>query len=415
MKEWTKFAAVLRFVRVSLVSAAAVMIASVCNAQTEERGKGFDYGEIDGVFENPKDREGYVDFGPLDPVFTRYFEAKEALREATGISYLIEDRLINQWGEGTSVYDNELNLIGRWDFWESGTLGPASLNVWGQFAQSIGGRTVGRFQADLGVLSPLNGGNSGPDTTNEILHMLAWEQIAPGNKFRLQVGKLALRTLVNLNRYAHGDSEMFFSPMLGNNPVVPYTALLGLGAFAQWKEDEWYLSGLVRAADTELGLSTDALRDGDFEYVGEVAFTPETAGLGAGEYRVTFSYLEETAALPGVFTVSASFDQDIGERIGAFFRYAYADGTFRDFDNRAAAGFQLKEPLGFRFDRLGVGGWWGDPSDSSLNNELGLEVFYKAQVKRFLEITPDAQLIVNPARSSRNLEAVVGVRLRLAL
>jgi hypothetical protein len=171
---------------------------------------------------------------------------------------------------------------------------------------------------------------------------------------------------------------------------------------------------LVRAADTEKGISSDAIEDGDFAYIGEIALTPTIEGLGYGEYRLTLSYDEETDTRPDVFTVSASLDQDFGERYGGFFRFAHGEDTFRAFENRVAAGFQLKKPFDFSFDRFGVGAWWGDPAASALDDELGLEIFYKAQVKRFVEITPNFQLVHDPALSNDDIEAVAGLRLRVA-
>lgn len=374
----------------------------------------FDYGEIDGLFESTGTRDGYLSFGLIDRAFESYAERKKKLAEDYGFSYLIEDRLIMQWGDGTDIFDNELNVIARQGFL-AGASGDFSFNVWGQFANSLGSRTAGEFQSDLGVLSPLNGGNSGPDRANQILQMFALEFISPDERWRLQAGKLALRTLVNLNRYAHGDSEMFFSPMLGNNPVVPYTALLGLGVYGQYQTDSWSLAGLIRAPDTELGLSTDAWRDGVRGYVIEAALTPEIKGMGEGVYRLTWSLDEANGPLPRMETWSLSFDQDFGERFGGFFRYAQADTTFRDFERRAALGLQVKQPFGFTHDRIGVGAWWGDPTDNRLNDERGLEIFYRAQVSPYLQISPNVQFVDNPALSDQSSEIIFGLRLRLAL
>ena len=374
----------------------------------------FEYGEIDGLFEPAGDREGYLSFGVIDSFFSSYSDWKTGLSEKTGFGYLIENRLIMQWGDGTDVYDNELNLIARQGFLRD-TGGDLSVNIWGQFANSLGTTTGGDFQSDLGILSPLNGGNSGPNRANQILQMLAIEYVGADERWRMQAGKLALRTLVNLNRYAHGDSEMFFSPMLGNNPVVPYTALLGLGVFGQYQTEKWSLSGLVRAPDTELGLSTDAWSDGNRGYLVEAAWTPTFDRLGDGIYRLTWSLDEAQSALPRMETWSLSFDQDFGDRIGGFFRYAEADTTFRDFERRAAVGFQVKKPLNFKYDRLGVGAWWGKPTDSSLNEEAGLEIFYRAQVTPYLQITPNVQYVDDPALSDASKEVIFGLRLRLAL
>lgn len=391
----------------------SAILACACASAPGAEETGFEYGEISGLFEPAGERDGYLSFGVLDQVFESYSDWKAGL-QAQGFSFMIEDRLINQWGDGAEVYDNELNIIARQEFLRSAP-GSLSVNVWGQFATSIGGRTAGRFQTDLGVLSPLNGGNSGPDTSNQILQMLAVEYITPNDRWRFQAGKLALRTLVNLNRYANGDSEMFFSPMLGNNPVVPYTALLGLGVFAEYRSDLWRVSALARAPDTELGLSGDAWSAGNRGYVVEAALTPTISGWGEGIYRLTWSLDEANATFPRMETWSISADQDIGPHIGAFARYAQADTTFRDFQRRAALGLQVKKPFGFTHDRLGIGGWWGDPTNTTLRDERGIEVFYNAQVTPYLQITPDVQLVFDPANSTANSKVVFGLRLRLAL
>ena len=393
--------------------AGATLVFSANPGVTEEQPP-FEYGEISGVFEPYGERDGYWSFGGLDEAYQSYSDWKDRLSEKHGLSFLIEDRLIMQWADGSDVYDNELNVIARQELFRSGP-GDLSFNIWGQFANSIGGTTAGEFQSELGILSPLNGGNSGPDTSNQILQMFAFEYINPDETWRIQAGKLALRTLINLNRYANGDSEMFFSPMLGNNPVVPYTALLGLGVYGQYRTDAWSIAGLVRAPDTDLGLSTDAWQDGNRGYAVEFALTPTIPNLGDGVYRLTWSLDEENDALPRMETWSLSADQDIGDRIGAFFRYAWADQTFRDFDRRLAVGFQVKKPFGFTYDRIGVGGWWGNPTDDTLNDERGLEFFYKAQVSPFLEITPDLQVVFDPALSDANTDVIIGLRLRLVL
>lgn len=389
---------------------------SLCgfSALAKDGQQRFDYGEVAGVFEEPGSKEGYLNFGVFDRAYEHYADWKSDTALTTGFSWLIEDRQISQWGRDSRIFDNELNLIGRLEFARQS---PAtwSLNIWGQFANTLGSTTQSEFQNDLGVLSPLNGGNSGPDRANQVLQMMSLEYINPDETLRFQVGKLAVRTLMNLNRYAHGDSDSFFSPMLGNNPVVPYTALLGLGFFGQYRADNWYLSGLVRAPDTELGLSTDAWRAGAREYLVEVAITPTVSRLGYGEYRMTWSRLEDTDSLPQVETFSFSADQDLGERFGGFLRFSRADDTFRDFEMRAAAGLIIKQPFGFQHDRIGFGAWYGKPNDPTLRSEKGVEAFYRAQVSPVLQISSSLQVVFDPAKSVQASETILGLRLRLEL
>lgn len=404
-----------RFIRRLMIGGLVATVAQpVLGQDDRDPDTGFEYGEISGVFEPPGARDGYVSFGSLDGAYERYAAWKSRLDRDYGFSFLIEDRLINQWGHGTSIHDNELNLIGRYEF-ARGSGATWSVNVWGQFANSLTDVTGSVFQTNLGVLSPLNGGNSGPGRSNQILQMLAVEYIGPDQRLRLQAGKLALRTLVNLNRYANGDSEMFFSPMLGNNPVVPYTALLGLGAFAQWKERNWYVSGVIRAPDTALGLSTRSWSAGNRAYLVELGLTPVINGLGDGIYRLTWSLDEANATFARMETWSISADQDFGPRIGGFLRYARADRTFRSFRRRAAAGVQIKQPFGLRHDRLGLGIWWGDPTNAALRDERGIEAYYNAQISPYLQLTPSIQMVFDPANSTASTKTILGLRLRLAL
>lgn len=398
----------------ALLIASVLMTAIAGAALADDDHPRFDYGEIAGVFEPPSTREGYLSFGRLGRAYDDYSAWKSQFSQNNGVSWLIEDRLILQSGRDSDIADNELNLIGRYEFARTAP-SSWSLNVWGQFANTLGSTTQSEFQTELGVLSPLNGGNSGPDRANQILQMLSVEYINPDETLRFQAGKLAVRTLMNLNRYAHGDSDSFFSPMLGNNPVVPYTALLGLGAFGQYRADNWYVSGLVRAPDTKLGLSTSAWQNGSREYLVEAALTPTIPGLGYGEYRLTWSHLEENGSLPKVDTISLSADQDLGDRLGGFIRYARADNTFRDFETRVAAGLIVKQPFGFQHDRIGFGAWHGTPSDPTLRSETGVEAFYRAQVSPFLQITPDVQIVFDPANSTRSSEVILGLRLRVEL
>ena len=112
--------------------------------------------------------------------------------------------------------------------------------------------------------------------------------------------------------------------------------------------------------------------------------------------------------------MSLSFDQDVGDRVGAFFRFATSDDTFRTFDRRIATGIQLKEPFGFVNDRIGAGLWWGSPADSALRSETGIDLFWKFQIARFMEVSAGAQWIFDPAiRTDKDSVTLGQLRLRL--
>ena len=167
-------------------------------------------------------------------------------------------------------------------------------------------------------------------------------------------------------------------------------------------------------------IDLESLKDGSWEYAAEIALTPANfAGLGEGNYRFTFHYTDSTGAglqHSSGWTASFSFDQDFGRLLGMMFRYAYASENFLAFKQRLAFGAQLLTPFQFENDRIGIGFWWGGPVNNQLNNEYGLEAYWKFQFARFLELTPDLQVVLNPAKNEERSAIIIGgVRLRAVL
>jgi len=64
-------------------------------------------------------------------------------------------------------------------------------------------------------------------------------------------------------------------------------------------------------------------------------------------------------------------------------------------------------------DVLGVGLSWGSPANSNFRDQFTSEFFYRFQMTQGLAITPDVQLIANPALNPTvDVLAFFGIRLR---
>ncbi len=69
-----------------------------------------------------------------------------------------------------------------------------------------------------------------------------------------------------------------------------------------------------------------------------------------------------------------------------------------------------------RSDLIGLGVSWGAPSTSGLSDQYSAELFYRVQLSPNFAITPDLQILVNPANNPFDDTVVVfGVRGRLTL
>jgi carbohydrate-selective porin OprB len=363
--------------------------------------------------------------GPLTNATDTYFDRKSDWTGSSGFNWMIESAPMLQQhidGGAGSQSNIETNLIGQWSVIDKTDSKRGNVLAWHQYASTLGSRTTTEWKDRLGVISPPNGGDTHPSGSHDLLQHFAWEQYFAEERVRIQVGQLTTRVLFNLNRYAISDREDFFTPMIVNNPVAHYTARVGFGAYVEYRADDWYASGMIRDADADPEnrfIDFDSLSTGNWEYVAELGFTPgDLLGLGRGVYRLTVSRSDATgdtsSGLPSTGSVSLSFDQDFGDRIGAFFRFATSDDTFRTFDRRIATGLQLKRPFGFANDHVGVGLWWGSPTDNSLRSETGIDFFWQLQIAKFMEVSAGGQVIFDPAVRTDKDSVVLGqIRIRL--
>ena len=384
-----------------------------------------DYGEL-GVlidYENRAEKSGHIDLGPVSKAMNSYLSFKDRTFGDSGFNYMVEVAPQYQYqldGDAGSTANNETNFIVQWALVDTDNAKRGNLLTWYQWSDTWGGKTTSEFAQRLGVLSPPNGGDTAPDNSRDLFQHFAWEQWFGNDHWRLMVGKLTTRVLFNLNRYTVSDREDFFTPMLVNNPVTHYTARIGLGSFLEYRRDKWYVSGMIRDADADLSkrfVDVDSLDSGNWEYVSELGSTPDNLlGWGEGNYRLTLSYSDATDQLDSTRSWAFSADQDIGPRYGLFMRYAQADDTYRSFEKRLAAGMQRKLPLGFANDRVGVAGWWARPTDRLLDDEYGVDMFWKVQLTSWLELTPGLQINFNPAaKPDRDKVVLAQMRLRLVL
>lgn len=408
-------------------------IACIAGALATDPGQAADphpyatYGELGILLDPARERlkTGHATFAPLTDGLSSYFDAKDHLRETYGFSYTIEYSPQFQWDlshDGLYTGNDETNVIGSWALVDPVAPKRGSLMAWYQISRTLGSRSTSAFMSDVGIITPVNGGDTAPGDYRDLWQMLAWEQWLLDDRLRLGIGKLTTRTFLNLNRYAVGDREDFFTPQIVNNTVAPFTARNGMGLFAQYHWEDGYLTGMIREADgTSEGVSFATLGSGLREYAVEAALTPrDLHGFGEGIYRITGYYTdgvgEDDSHQPSGWALAVSLDQDVGEDYGAFLRYSYANEDWRDFRQRIAAGVQIKHPMGYAFDRIGLAGWWAEPTARGRDGEYGLEAFWKLQLAPYLELTPDIQLILDPqADPDRSTVLIGALRLRLLL
>ena len=110
---------------------------------------------------------------------------------------------------------------------------------------------------------------------------------------------------------------------------------------------------------------------------------------------------------------SISLDQQIG-RFTPFLRWSSADAEITEFKRFFSVGFGFTGPLNRPYDQLGIGLASGEPSDDSVPRETILEAYWQFRVNPYVTVTPDIQLVLDPADNPlKDRIVVLGMRLQL--
>ena len=203
------------------------------------------------------------------------------------------------------------------------------------------------------------------------------------------------------------------------NPTIP-APNQGLGvAFGVMVTDNIYAVGGLSDTNgnpTDPGDWLDSFFNGnEYFYHFEVGWTSSQERIYFDNIHLTGWYADERENA-GVedgkgFALSAAWF--IHDKWMPFLRAGYSDGggALLEASVNGGIGYYFKESK----DLIGFGLNWGRPPDSGLDDQYTAELFYRLQIAQNLAITPDVQLIIDPALNpDEDMLWVFGLRARLA-
>lgn len=232
-------------------------------------------------------------------------------------------------------------------------------------------------------------------------------------RFRGRVGYVDLRTDFDTNEYANCEGEQFMSWGFISNLAME-APLRGLGGMFWTKIGERWELGFGYSEDEETW--NDLFRHG----FGMLQLTYKANFLGRpGNYRVYGWWNgedhEEWLGAGRTDLRNAgwgfSFDQEITNHLGLFFRYGTQNRRVMEIGNALSVGFQFKN-FSCRREHDAIGFAYGcaflskdytdfvaaDPADGfETANEHHIEFYYRVHINKYIQITPDIQWVKNPA------------------
>lgn len=351
----------------------------------------------------------FTDFGQ------EYTDFKNMLNEKFGIDYSVDVSFMPQWGAPNGEHNANQTLIYPSLTWTmfNNEHGTGTLNV----AYNIA--TYGNFNANqLGSnINTITGINDYTDSSNSFDELYFSYQFG-GNLswLTMAIGQFPIYNFDG-SEYNSNQQENFINYALSQNASSTYPTA-GIGTYAQITPNEnWsFAIGAQDATNvTGSGFKPDSLDEKHYTTFGYAAYTPTISGLGDGQYSILLYNQPAVDNQPETTNGwSLNLSQNIGEKWNVFARINGVSGNTAEISNSYVLGAVYNNPLDRNpLDQIGFAAAYnkidedavGEPLDNS--HETVLEAYWAWGVSKWMTITPDIQLYLNPATSPKSDTATV--------
>lgn len=338
----------------------------------------------------------------------RYQEFKQRLSDEHGIDYLFAYTPLFQVGEGGRSYiDAELDFGFIWNAYDNGH-SKGNLLMYMLWVQTFSTNPTGEFAQPYGVVIQPNSGGTDPNAGTVQLNLLAWEQTWMDESVSFRFGQLRNDFFFGTNKYLNDDRYVFVNSVLSGLQGINWAATgKGIGAMLDLRGDDFYTTfGFADAKARQTYPEVQSFFDGKYHYLGEVGWTPTFGCDSEGEYKATMSYTARTGDATNIaqregYGLILGARQDINRRVGVAGRWNKSFERFNGgLSESVAASFTFTGVGKYEDDWISLGYFYGKPTDQTLQEEHGMEVYWRAQITKSIEITPDFLMYFDRARQS---------------
>ena len=425
---------VWRNIRTAVTAAAAVLATGTAlRAQDGASGQAQDTIRARASLGSPDqvDNQLETDARPNDPLISfgfldGYFGFKERLKGSSGLGFGIDYTSV-YFGASSSPGEDEagsgiLRLFGSWELVgrESGNTGAFVYKIEHRHAYTD---VTPKF---LGFNLGYTGMFAAPFNDDEFrVTNLYWRQALGSGRFVLLGGFLDATDYVDI--FGLGSPWLHFMNLAFSTGAasiaLPNDGLLGL-AGAAWLSDHVYAIASIgdNASDP-----TDPFTGFDRFFNVNEYFTSAEVGWTTSQDRayfdnihLTFWHSDEKSEVgdPSGWGLNFSGTWLFENRWMPFLRGGYAE------DGGSLLQKTISTGVGYQWipgrDVLGLGFNWGEPNETTwgegLKDQYTIELFWRWQLGSQLAVTPDLQLLIDPANNPDNSSIwVFGVRGRLNL
>jgi porin len=375
---------------------------------------GFDLKEAD------EEKEPIFRFPGIDNALEPWFGLKKSIHDEYGLSYSLDYQALYQYAEPSPGQDDAASglfrFYGSWTLLGRGTKNTGSLIYKVEHRHRIGTEVNPQnLGFEAGSILPTGALFNEFRNHSWALTNLYWQQRFDKDRFGFVVGRVDPTDYVDI--YALANTLTAFTNLaFSTNPTIA-APNQGLGAAmgGMVTDKMYFVAGFSDASGdpTKDGFDTFFDEHEYFKHV-EIGWTPSFERRYLDNIHITAWQVDERekASVPKGHGLTFSATKFINDKWLPFLRAGYADGDASLLQATVSTGIGCY--MEQSSDLLGVGVNWGKPSANDLDDQYTGEVFYRLQVAQNLAITPDIQLIINPALNpDENALVVFGLRARM--
>jgi hypothetical protein len=237
-------------------------------------------------------------------------------------------------------------------------------------------------------------------------------QFGEDHSLGLTGGLIDSTDYLDQNAYANCGYTQFMNEALVNGPNV-FGPSYDIGGALEWGYRNFTINGVTM----QVGENDDS-RSYNF-YSAQVGYMLNT-GLGEGNYRFIISGASKDFSNPQGTTLESkasavfSFDQQLGEILGAWVRFGWQDDkALIDYQNLYSGGIDISGKLWKRdHDNIGVGYAYLSNGNSGINNTQVVEAYVRFLLNEIFALTLDVQWMMDDLASGDGLKGFIyGVRM----
>jgi len=336
-----------------------------------------------------------------------YFDWKRELQDDHGLAFSFNLWLVAQHATDT-IEDRKDNALGGvfrfqglWTFFNRGGKNSGRIEWRVERRNGIGNiippsqlaNNIGVYALDTGF--PYN------DKFNWDISVLNYTQTFGDGGSGFAVGRLAFNSYLDATPFQGLDGG-FLNRGLWLNPTLPTVGIGALGAVGRWSVTDHIRIGaqIYDGAAQNGSWEWDSWRENKYVTALDLSWAPSPEDRKNKNIQLTYwakdslDQLSEPSSGNG-WAMSGIWQ--FGKWL-PFVRYGKSNGRSVRSQQSAAIGFRLQRDFD---ERLQMGFVWSEPSDKKdappRDDEYALEVSYLYQLSSNLSLTPDIQLVIDPA------------------